>query len=305
MNEAERVRQIWSWLPAFRAVAEHEHLGKAAQVLHVSPSALSRTLKLLESAVGLPLFHRRGRGIQLNDEGRLLLSQVRDAMRWIDEAMAGMDARDQSGMVRIGALGVAAHVHVPQLLSRLIREHPGLHPQVSTPPPEFVTDWLLQGRLDLVLSSTAAAAPGLTVIRLAEVTNSVYCGPGHPLYGSVEPSIEEVLTFSFVTPPRNAMGVTDEGWPADRPRKVACELDRMLAGVEACASGVVLAVLPDLLARRHPAGLRSLAAVRVPNIPVHAIRRRALGERDRVDLVIDLLREIDGLSGLGISPDAS
>ena len=297
MQQAERVREVWDWLPAFRVIAELEHLGRASEVLHLSPPALSRSLKLLEEALGHRLFHRRGRGIQLNDEGRLLLAKVRDAMRWVEEAMAAMDARGRTGVVRLGALGVAAHVHVPELVSRLLRDLPSLVPQVTTPPPEQVTSWLLQGRLDLVLSSAAASSPELTVIRLADVTNSVYCGPGHPLHAGREPTEDELLEFSFVAPPRNALGVTDEGWPADRPRKVGCELDRMLAGVEACASGAALAVLPDVLACRHPAGLRALHAVPIADIPVYAIRRRALGDADRMDLVVDLLREIDGLAG--------
>jgi DNA-binding transcriptional LysR family regulator len=293
MQPADRVRAVWDRLPAFRAVAEHEHLGRAAADLHLSPPALSRTIKLLEAELGHPLFHRRGRGIQLNDEGRVLLTQVRDAMRWVDEAIARMDAKDRSGIVRIGALGVAAQVHVPRLVSRLISDHPGLIPKVTTPHPNDVTDSLLQGRLDLVLSSAAASAPELTVIPLADITNSVYCGPGHPLHDADEPSEDELLAFPFVAPPANPHGVTDEGWPADRRRRIACELDRMLSGVEACASGAVLAVLPDLLARRHPARLRALGAVSIPDLPVHAIRRRALGVSDRMDLVVKLLLDVD------------
>ena len=302
MQRAEQVREIWAWLPAFRAVAEHQHLSKAARALHLSPPAVSRTLRLLEGALGHPLFHRRGRGIQLNDEGRLLLAQVRDAMRWVEEAMGRIDERGHSGSVHVGALGVAAHVHVPLLVSRLVQEHPGFVPVVTTPPPEQVTDRLLQGRLDLVLSSAAAAAPELTVIRLTDVTNSVYCGPGHPLHGAAQPSQEELLTFPFVAPPRNERGITDEGWPPDCRRVVACELDRMLAGVEACSSGAFLAVLPDVLAQRHPADLRALDAVEIADIPVHAIRRRPLGEADRMDLVLDLLKDIDAPPGGGDGP---
>ena len=47
---ASLVERIWNWLPAFRAVAETEHLPTASDLLHVTPSALSRTIRLLEQA---------------------------------------------------------------------------------------------------------------------------------------------------------------------------------------------------------------------------------------------------------------
>lgn len=293
MKEAERIRAIWDWLPAFRVVAEHEHLGRAAEVLHLSRPALSRTLGLLEEALGRPLFHRRGRGLQLNDEGRVLQTQVRDAMRWVDEAVSRIMDVEGAGIVRIGAFGVAAHVHVPLLVSRVVTELPGVEPRVSTPEAEHAAAGLLRGDLDLVLSSAAASAPELTVVPLARISNSIYCGPGHPLHGCEQPDVEGLLSHPFVAPPADAMGVTHEGWPLDRPRRIACELDRMLAGLEACASGAFLAVLPDVLAHRHPAELRALTAVAIDDIPVFAVRRRALGEADRMDRILDLLREID------------
>jgi hypothetical protein len=46
-----RVAQLWNWLPGFRAVAEHEHVHKAAHTLGISPSALSRTVKLYALAI--------------------------------------------------------------------------------------------------------------------------------------------------------------------------------------------------------------------------------------------------------------
>lgn len=83
-----RLAALWSWLPAFRAVAETEHLADAALLLGSSPPALSRTVKLLESAAGGPLFSRNGRRLRLNARGRRLLQHLRDAMRLVDDGLA-------------------------------------------------------------------------------------------------------------------------------------------------------------------------------------------------------------------------
>jgi DNA-binding transcriptional LysR family regulator len=59
MDRFRRVAQLWNWLPAFRGVAEHENPQRAASVLGVSASALSRTVKLLEDALGAEVFVRQ------------------------------------------------------------------------------------------------------------------------------------------------------------------------------------------------------------------------------------------------------
>ncbi len=81
------VAAVWPLLPAFRAVGETEHLGRAAALLQTSPPALSRAIRQLEAALGHPLFSREGRGLQLNARGRELLDRVRDAMRIVDDGL--------------------------------------------------------------------------------------------------------------------------------------------------------------------------------------------------------------------------
>ncbi len=56
MDPTKKLRDIWAWIPVFRVVAETEHLPTAAARLHVSPSALSRTVRLVEDTLGEELF---------------------------------------------------------------------------------------------------------------------------------------------------------------------------------------------------------------------------------------------------------
>ena len=83
----QRVSQLWQWLPGFRAVAEVQHVRRAAERLHVSPSALSRTIHLLEEQLGHRLFRREGRSLRLEPHGELLLQVVRHCMRQIDDTV--------------------------------------------------------------------------------------------------------------------------------------------------------------------------------------------------------------------------
>jgi DNA-binding transcriptional LysR family regulator len=58
----------------------------AAKELHVTHSAISQQIKVLEEMVGLKLFIRHGRGVQINEEGRLYALQVREALHHIADA---------------------------------------------------------------------------------------------------------------------------------------------------------------------------------------------------------------------------
>src|SRR6201999_1825767 len=64
----------------FVAVAETEHVGRAAERLHVSQSPLSRQVRQLEGLLGLRLFDRERQRVKLTDEGRWLLGQAREVI---------------------------------------------------------------------------------------------------------------------------------------------------------------------------------------------------------------------------------
>ena len=80
---------MWNWLPVFRLVAERESIRSAAIALRVAPSAVSRSVKLLEEHVGVTLFFRRGRALSLTGHGHRLLEVVRNSMRAVDDCLGG------------------------------------------------------------------------------------------------------------------------------------------------------------------------------------------------------------------------
>ena len=74
-------------LAAFRTVAELSNLRAAAEVLHLTHSAVSQQLRGLEDALGFPLFERRGRRIVLNAAGRVLQASVGEAFARIEDGV--------------------------------------------------------------------------------------------------------------------------------------------------------------------------------------------------------------------------
>ncbi len=100
--ESVRVDAFWSYLPACLAVAEMQHVRKAAQQLHISPSALSRTITLLEHRLGYPLFDRSGRRIQLNAAGEALLAAVRRGIELVDQVVLRERSPGAHGLSNFG-----------------------------------------------------------------------------------------------------------------------------------------------------------------------------------------------------------
>jgi len=74
-------------LPTFRAVAEHQNLRAAAEVLHLTHSAVSQQIRGLEQQLGFELFERRGRRVVLNPAGEALLRSVQSALAHLDEGV--------------------------------------------------------------------------------------------------------------------------------------------------------------------------------------------------------------------------
>ena len=88
-------------LPAFRAIAARSNLRAAAEELHLTHSAVSQQLKLLEQQIGFPLFDRRGRRVVLNAAGAALWRAVEPALAQLDEGLRAAAAASAASTQRI------------------------------------------------------------------------------------------------------------------------------------------------------------------------------------------------------------
>lgn len=279
MDRMRRVSNLWNWLPTFRAVAETEHVRQAADRLHTSPSALSRTLKLLEDELGQPLFDRVGRQLRVNAAGQALLRAVRDSMRRVHDATQAIESATLSGPIRVSAEGTLIAAFVVPTLARIRKSYPELVPQVTTGALNDPLLALRTGDVDVLLQTTACAATDLSCERLGTSTNGVYCGRDHELYGKTESmTLDDAALHLFVAPPA-VDGQPVEGWPAEIPRTVAATVSPMQTGVEVARTAGLLAVFPDrVVTRERDCGdLHRLDVDGLPSVSFFATTRETLG----------------------------
>ena len=288
MEPAAQISRIWNWLPAFRVVAETEHLPTASKVLHVTPSALSRTVRLLERELGRELFRRVGRRIELTESGERLLARLRDGMRhvytgWVEALQATL-----MGDVHIASSGLLTTVYVQPALAGLRAAHAGLIPHLHAAHPDHVAEQLLRGEIHIAFLSRSVRHPRLTTAHLGEESNGLYCGPGHPLFRKRKLSRTDILEHEFTAPLPDASGETGDGWPRHLHRRVALYAGHLEMGIRACEQGELLTVLPDVIG--HERGLRRLPFDDIAPMHLYAMHRSLLGPGDRAAVVLEAVR---------------
>jgi DNA-binding transcriptional LysR family regulator len=286
------LRDVWNWLPTFRAVAETEHLPTAAERLHVTPAAISRTIGLLEDRLGCALFNRSGRRLVLNQKGQKLLEAVREGMAGVERGVHAVTEDPFSGPLRISSLGVLTNHFVLPAMLDLSREHPRLEPRLQNLRTRDAAEALMRGALDVAFVYEHMTFEGLKVQRLGESSASVYCGRGHPLFGAESLELDELLEHPFSVPAIGDTGAVMDGWPSDLPRRIGMRITLLTSNLEVCKSGRFITVLPDVTARPHvEAGeLRRFGFGVVPAAAVFATWRATEEEGGRVRKAIEAVR---------------
>lgn len=287
----KRLNAFWNWLPAFRAVAETEHLPTASKQLNVTPSALSRTVRLLEEEVGQELFERRGRRLVLSPAGEVMLRVVRRAMRTVHEGLLTLDDARFRGAINISAPGPFVPPLLLPMLGSLSTVHPDLIPSIHAVGGSKVDQAIRQGWLDLALLDAPLPDTGLHVEPLLELKHDVYCSPDHPL--ATHPNPGELLSeVPFATPLADEHGNTPDAWPIERPRRIGLRVMMMQVAIDAVQHGGFVSVLPELVGVFS--NLTALDVSGIPNTTLYMLHRPSLEIHGRVEYVAEQVRESIG-----------
>ena len=101
----------------FKTIAECEHYGRAAEILHVSQPNLNYAVTQLESELGVPLFEKAGRNVRLTRYGRLFLQSVTESLQKLNESTRALqELGTGGGLVLLGSIRKLAAQTVPELM---------------------------------------------------------------------------------------------------------------------------------------------------------------------------------------------
>lgn len=158
-------------LTYFLAVAETNSISRASAVLGIAQSALSRQIRFLEKELSTQLFYRHGRGVQLTQEGTRFQASVSPAVRELLQAKSEvMTTREvPAGAITLGMPGSISAVIGARVVEAFRRSYPQVKLHVLDGFSGHITEWLVDGRLDLAVINSARRPPHLQMDPLLTV----------------------------------------------------------------------------------------------------------------------------------------
>ena len=170
-------------LEIIRAIADTGSFTAAGEKLHVSQSAISRQILLLEEELGEPVFHRIGRRIRITPAGESLLQLSHRVFQDLQETVSTIsEKRDSlSGTIRlVGGMTVCLYVF-PTLLAEVRRVHPHLDLKVTVGSAERSIAMLRSGAGDLGMITLPVEATDLVSVPVLQEELLLITYPAHPL----------------------------------------------------------------------------------------------------------------------------
>ena len=180
-------------LEVLKAVAETGSMAKAGRRLFMTGPGITQQVQQLEKALGMPVFDRLGRRLQLTAAGERALAAANEVHSRLGVLAKEMDAlrKRDDGTLHLGILATATHI-LPPLLAEFRRRSPGIAVHMAVSTREELSRRVLDGDVDLALmgrgaetgTEEAAASGRLVREPFASNPHVIIAWPGHPLAGA-------------------------------------------------------------------------------------------------------------------------
>lgn len=236
------------------AVVEHGSFSRAAEAVHLTQPALSRSIQALEAGVGAPVLERNRGAIQPTDVGQLLLTHARllDTVTRDLERDIALTQGLELGELRIGVGPYGGSALVGPPIGQLNRAHPGLRLKTVLAPWQELPDRARARDVDLIVVelSQVQQMEDFAVQGLTEHAMVLVCQPGHPLTRMAAPTLADAFSYPVAGPSLTPAftAVLQDLLPADLR---AQQRKRGLLAVECDLSGM----LKDVLRNSHAISL--------------------------------------------------
>ena len=187
-------------LEMFRAVAEEGTFTRAAERLHVSQSAITRQLQLLEYELGTLLLRRTHHGVVLTPDGEVLLTTANRINSEIVDAVSQISgARDlQRGILSLGGGMTVALYVFPKLLKKFRSLYNNVELKVTTGEADTLLRLLRIRQIDLALLTLPIVAPDLEVMPVLKEEMVVITAGNHPLGREHTVDARKLARYPFV-----------------------------------------------------------------------------------------------------------
>lgn len=282
----------WNHLRAFLATAHAGSLSAAARRLGLTQPTLSRQVAAMEQQLGVTLFERVGKGLQLTTTGHELLEHARAmgaAAHAFGLAATGR-SQAQGGIVSVSATDVIAAWMLPPLVRRLRDQEPAIAIEVVSS--DALSD-LLRREADIAIRHVKPEHPELIARLVREACAGFYASEdwvrrhGHPKTAA------EAANLPFVGADRSGryLGfLQGHGLPVTE-RNFSCHADQSVANWALVRQGLGIGVMMEEIARSARGVVRVLDAVPPVIFPIWLVSHRELRTSRAIRVVFEGLAQ--------------
>lgn len=243
-------------LRAFIAVAKHGSFHAAADELHLSQPALSRRIEKLESALGVRLFNRTTRKVDLTTVGREFSHRAQDVLNNLEQSLLGIRnlATHASGEVTIACIPSAVRYFLPDIIKAYHLRFPRIMLRIIDQGANEVLTTVLRNEADFGLNYIGTQEPDLEFEPILKEPFVVACRFDHPLASRREVTWSDLTTFEYMSVTKDSgnrflldLALADN---PTRPRWY-CEAQHVSTLVSLVEAGMGVAAVPRLAMPPH------------------------------------------------------
>jgi DNA-binding transcriptional LysR family regulator len=262
----------------FLAVAEELHFSRAALRLNMTQPPLTQAIAQLEAALGLKLFDRTKRSVQLTAAGAALVPEVRDLLARASAlpVFARASADGEAGRLRLAFVSTVGFDLLPRWVRSFREQHPKVQLELIEATGDVQLEALARGEIDagFILHSPGFAPPGLTCQRIARDTLVVAVPEQSELATTTPLTLKDLLDQPLVIFPRRILPSLYDAifamyHAAGYLPQVAQEAIQMQTIVNLVSAGIGVAWVPDSVRQFQRPGVvyRALGAAKGRAVP--------------------------------------
>lgn len=279
----------WNLARAFLVTAEEGSLSAAARALGLTQPTLSRQVAGLEEELGVALFEKVGRGLELTPGGAELLEQVRamgDAAVNLKLAAVGQ-SNTIKGNICISATDLVTNLVMPILIKKLRRLHPDISIELIAS--DTLSD-LRRREADIAIRAMQPADPDLIARKIGDVTGHLYASEYYLEQIGVPQSLEDLGDANFICDKSEMIINIMAGCGIKlTQRNFSITSESVITQWELVKRGLGIALLPDQLAGTEPRFHKVLPDLQPFKGPLWLVVHKELRTSRRVRVVFDFL----------------
>ncbi|MEO0425608.1 MAG: LysR family transcriptional regulator [Pseudomonadota bacterium] len=286
------IRFDWNRARAFLVTATEGSLSAGARALGTTQPTLGRQVAALEEELGVVLFERRGRGLELTPSGLSLLQHVRsmaEAANQLSLAATGQ-ATSLEGNVCISATEAAATHILPELIARLRELEPGIHLEIIA---TNETSDLKRREADIALRAFKPTQSDLIARHIADARAMLYAAPhylaalGHPTKAE---DFSHAHFIGFDRSERFVEALNERGFRLSQ-RNFPVVTENHIVHWEMVKRGVGVGVMPSTIGDRDPDVVAVVPDMDPLPVPLWLVAHQELRTNARVRRVYDFLAD--------------